>query len=192
MLESLSDAIIVVSANNRIEFMNRAAEKLTGITAVQGFGRILTEVLRLATQFGDELRGDLVELAVLHGSSISLGRNLFLRSDAGEERAVEGEIAPREIAGNPPGAVVTFRDVTERNRHEMAHSRDQRVRAVAQLAGSIAHDLNNALTLILGHTDELLRRVAARRPRPRRRRIDQGRRRYGRQNHRSAPAAQPK
>src|SRR5207248_9490855 len=45
------------------------------------------------------------------------------------------------------------------HRHDMAYSRDQKVGAVAQLAGSIAHDLNNALTLILGHTDELLRRI---------------------------------
>ena len=160
ILESLGDAVIVVSATKRIEFMNRAAEKLTGIAAGCAFGRALTEVLRLAPEFGDELRGDLVELAILNGSSISLGRNLILRSDTGEDRAVEGEIAPCEVAGNPHGAVVTFRDVTERNRNELAQSHDQKVRAVAQLAGFIAHDLNNALTLILGHTDKLLRNLS--------------------------------
>uniref|UniRef100_Q01WI8 histidine kinase n=1 Tax=Solibacter usitatus (strain Ellin6076) TaxID=234267 RepID=Q01WI8_SOLUE len=159
ILESLGDAIIVVSATKRVEFMNRAAEKLTGMAAGSAFGRALTEVLRLAPEFGDELRGDLVELAILNGSSISLGRNLILRSDTGEDRSVEGEIAPCEVAGNPHGAVVTFRDVTERNRHELANSHDQKVRAVAQLAGFIAHDLNNALTLVLGHTDRLLRNL---------------------------------
>jgi hypothetical protein len=59
---------------------------------IEGHGERLPEVLRLATQFGDELRGNLLELAVLHGSSISLGRHLFLRPASGEERAVEGEI----------------------------------------------------------------------------------------------------
>ena len=159
VLESLGDAIIVVSAKNRIEFMNRAAERLTGVAATHGFGQILTDVLRLATPFGDEVRSDLVELAMLHGAGISLGRNLMLRSSAGEDRAIEGNVAPCETAAGSPGIVVTFRDVTERNRYELALSRDQKVRVVAQLAGSIAHDLNNALTLILGHTDELLRRV---------------------------------
>jgi PAS domain S-box-containing protein len=159
ILEALGDAIIVVSATKRIEFMNCAAEKLTGISAGRAFGRALTEVLRLAPEFGDELRSDLVELAILNGSSISLGRNLILRSETGEERSVEGEIAPCEVAGSPHGAVVTFRDVTERNRHELASSHDQTVRAVAQLAGFIAHDLNNALTLVLGHTDKLLRNL---------------------------------
>ena len=161
VLEALGDAIIVVNAQNRVTFMNRAAEKLTGITASDGFGRILTEVLRLAPAFGQELRSDLLVLAILNGSSISLGRNLILRSANGEERSVEGEIAPCEISGSETEAVVTFRDVTERNRHEMAFSRDQKVRAVAQLAGSIAHDLNNALTLILGHTDQLLQHIPA-------------------------------
>lgn len=159
VLEALGDAVIVVNPENRVEYMNRAAEKLTGMAAAEGFGRILTDVLHLAPEFGEELRGDLLGLAILNGSSISLGRNLILRSVSGEELSVEGEIAPCEVPGRPPGAVLTFRDVTERNRHEMAYSRDQKVRAVAQLAGSIAHDLNNALTLILGHTDELLRRI---------------------------------
>ena len=159
MLDSLGSAVIVVNSKNRVEFMNREAERLTGVAAAQGFGRVLADVLRLINSSGEELRSDLVELAVLHGSSISLGRNLTLRSATGEDRTVEGEVAPREIADGPPGAVVTFRDVTERNRHELAQLRDQKVRAVAQLAGSIAHDLNNALTLILGHTDELLRRI---------------------------------
>jgi PAS domain S-box-containing protein len=161
VLEALGDAIIVVSAQSRVTFMNRAAEKLTGISAADGFGRILTDVLHLAPTFGQDLRGDLLTLAILNGSSISLGRNLILRSANGEDRSVEGEIAPCEISGGDTQAVVTFRDVTERNRHEMAFSRDQKVRAVAQLAGSIAHDLNNALTLILGHTDQLLRHIPA-------------------------------
>lgn len=159
VLEALGDAIIVVNGRDHVEFMNRAAEKLTGITAADGFGRTLRAVLHLEREFGQELRSDLLGLAILNGSSISLGRNLILRSATGEERSVEGEIAPCEIAGTEPGAVVTFRDVTERVRHEMAYSRDQKVRAVAQLAGSIAHDLNNALTLILGHTDQLLRHI---------------------------------
>jgi len=154
VLEALGDAIIVVNGQNRVEYMNGAAEKLTSVPAANAFGRLLPEVLHLAPEYGAELRGDLLSLATLHGSSISLGRNLILRSADGAELAVEGEGAPYEIPGCAPGAVVTFRDVTERNRHEMAYSRDQKVRAVAQLAGSIAHDLNNALTLILGHTDQ--------------------------------------
>ncbi|MCU1233758.1 MAG: sensor hybrid histidine kinase [Candidatus Solibacter sp.] len=160
VLEALGDAIIVINAANRVEFMNLAAEKLTGMSLANGYGRSLSEVLHLAPEFGEEVRSDLFSLATINAASISLGRNLILRSDGGEERAVEGEVAPCQVRDSAPGAVVTFRDVTERRRREMAYSRDQKVRAVAQLAGSIAHDLNNALTLILGHTDELAFRVA--------------------------------
>ncbi len=123
MLEALGDGIIVVSTSSRIEFMNSAAERLTGMIAGHAFGRLLGEVLRLAPEYGDELRGDLVELAILKGSSISLGQKLILRTATSEQVAVEGEIAPFEFAERcPPGAVITFRDVTERNRHEMALS----------------------------------------------------------------------
>ena len=66
------------------------------------------------------------------------------------------------------GIVVNARDVTERRKLEEQLMRAQRMEAIGTLSGGVAHDFNNMLTVILGHTEVLLQasRVPARVPSP--------------------------
>jgi signal transduction histidine kinase len=50
------------------------------------------------------------------------------------------------------------REIAERQRLGEALSHGQRIEALGRLAGGVAHDLNNVLTVILGYSDILLRR----------------------------------
>jgi PAS domain S-box-containing protein len=56
------------------------------------------------------------------------------------------------------GMAVFFRDVTERRRAEEQLQQSQRMDAVGQLAGGVAHEVNNQMTVVLGSADFLLRR----------------------------------
>lgn len=156
LVECLADAILLSSGDGRIEFINRAAEQLLGISAADAFGEPLTDILQIQTSYESPIHGDLQRLATLNGSSISLGRGLVLCGANGKRRDIEGEIAPFEYMGSIQGLVVTLRDVTFRNRDDINVHRNQTLQAVTHLAGSIAHDLNNLLTLILGYSDQLL------------------------------------
>jgi PAS domain S-box-containing protein len=62
------------------------------------------------------------------------------------------------LAGDPDGPqVVTVQDLTDLKRTEERLRRAQRMEAVGRLAGGVAHEVNNMMTIILGFSDLLTR-----------------------------------
>ena len=64
-------------------------------------------------------------------------------------------------SGGDGGYLMHLLDVTERKRLEMQFAQSQKMQAVGQLAGGVAHDFNNMLTAIIGFCDLLLQRHQA-------------------------------
>jgi len=80
-----------------------------------------------------------------------------------EHRIIRGDGAVRWVhtradvvrneAGKPMRMVGTLQDVTDRRLLEDQLRQAQKLEAIGRLAGGIAHDLNNALTAIVGYTE---------------------------------------
>ncbi len=69
-----------------------------------------------------------------------------------------------DAAGRPHQLVGITIDVTERRLLQDQLVQSERVQAVSKLAGRMAHDLNNMLMIVTGHSEELLNSLPANSP----------------------------
>src|SRR5581483_6341337 len=88
---------------------------------------------------------------------ITMQEPTLLISRNGAEVPVEHSASPvRDDSGEVQGAVLVFRDISKRLQLEEQATHAQKMDAVGRLAGGVAGDFNNVLTVITGYA-ELLR-----------------------------------
>src|SRR6516162_946211 len=62
----------------------------------------------------------------------------------------------RGARGEVTGMASLGRDITEEREHQAQLQQSQRMKGIGRLAGRVAHDFNNMMTVILGHADLVL------------------------------------
>jgi len=133
--DSVEDAVIVDA--------NRALMELTKGRAVPG--------TRFADLFAAEAGND--RLAEALGDAIDKLVGLELAGD--ETRSVSLFVS---LDANQHPAVAYIIDMTEQKALEMRLAQGEKMQAIGQLAGGVAHDFNNVLTGIMLNTDTLMTR----------------------------------
>ncbi len=148
-LFSIGDGVITTDSNAKVVLINKAAQLLTGWTQNEAHGKSVNEVFKLVYENNREPASNSVQKVLQTGEIIEVGNDTILISRDGREHAIADSAAPiRNKAGNITGAVLVFRDITEKQKLESQLVKESKLESVGLLAGGIAHDFNNMLTVI--------------------------------------------
>lgn len=160
IISSAMDAIITVDSNQRIVVFNKAAEEIFRCTVPEALGQHLEKFIpeRFRTTHRQHIH-DFGVTGVTARSMYSPGTLYAIRAD-GEEFPIEATISQVESEGEKLFTVI-LRDIGARLRIEADLRQAQKVEAVGQLAGGIAHEFNNFLGVILGYSELLSEEAAA-------------------------------
>ena len=146
-LSCMADGVIVTDANGQLTLMNRAAETLTGWSMADANGKPWWEVFVLrCEESGDGMESPISQVVqesrVVHGS-----QSLILTSRTGQSIPVAYSAAPvQSIGAEVTGAVLVFRDESERRRAELALQNADRRKD--EFLATLAHELRNPLAPI--------------------------------------------
>jgi two-component system, cell cycle sensor histidine kinase and response regulator CckA len=156
-LSGIGDAVLVADPEGRVTFLNPVAETLTGWPRAAAVGKPSSEVLRLLADKSREPIDNPIARALRERILIGGQQPAILVSRSGSEAPVEHSASPvRDDSGEIQGAVLVFRDISKRQQLEQQATHASKMEAVGRLAGGVAGDFNNVLTVVTGYA-ELLR-----------------------------------
>jgi PAS domain S-box-containing protein len=141
IIQSMADGVITVDGEMRVTDLNRAAEKLTGLTREEALHRYCGKVLR------SSLCGKECPLRTAMATGDIVSREAILQNHFGREIEVMlSATALRDDKGRLLGGVETFRDIGPFKAMEREHR---------QLAGMFAHDLKGPVVAVGGLLNRL-------------------------------------
>jgi PAS domain S-box-containing protein len=153
VFDSVSDAILLVADDLVYLDANQAACDLLGRDRSEIVGSAVGGIIEHECDIRQEVKRLLVE------SEVS-GECAVQRPD-GQRREVE-YVAKANVF--PNGHLVLVRDVTERRLLQRQVQQAQKMEAVGRLAGGVAHDFNNMLTVIRGYAELLGTKIGPENP----------------------------
>lgn len=147
------DEIYTLDIDGRFTWMNERAEASNYLLSAGLIGRHFNDIV--AVESREAVGANLVR--TIEGEDTQCEVQT-IRPD-GTIRYVEAYTSALWRDGNVTGVLVFLRDITERRRAQERMAQSDKLRAVGELAAGVAHNLNNALTVIQGRAQLLQMRA---------------------------------
>lgn len=155
-LNSIGDAVITTDDKYKIVHMNPVAVSLTGWSFDEAKNRNIYTILEFVDVNTREPIINIFDKVIEHGKVVHMDNNTLLISKNNNEYHIADSAAPiLDEEGNIRGLVIVFNDITEQKTMDEQLQQSQKMDALGNLTGGIAHDYNNMLGIILGYADLL-------------------------------------
>ncbi|MBI4861264.1 MAG: response regulator [Candidatus Riflebacteria bacterium] len=150
IIQSLQSGLLVCDALGCVETMNQTAGRIMGMAPDEVKGRLLDSIPKLA-HFRDAVT------RTLAGGKLEY-QELAIQISPGETQYIGyGTSVLVTPGGEKSGVIIIFRDTTEKRKFEEQLIQSEKLAAIGELAGGVAHEINNPLGVILGFTQLLLK-----------------------------------
>jgi len=147
LVEHASSIIIKMDLEGNITFFNEYAQKFFGFSAEEIMGKNV-----VGTIVPPELRDMILDLPK-NPARYRVNENVNITKD-GRKVWVSWSNQPiLDSKGQSIGTIAIGHDITERKQMEERFLQAEKLRALGEMAGGVAHDFNNFLAAILGRTE---------------------------------------
>jgi PAS domain S-box-containing protein len=156
ILDSAGEGIYGVDLEGRTTFVNPAAARMLGWAVEELLGQPMHDLVCHTTRDGLPRAHDTcpIRAACRDGVVRHVPEDVFWRKD-GTPFFVEYVGTPIHEHDTLVGAVIIFKDITERRRIEREMQRADRLALVGQLASGLAHEIGTPLNIIAGNAELL-------------------------------------
>jgi two-component system cell cycle sensor histidine kinase/response regulator CckA len=160
-LSSIGDAVVATDREGRVTFLNPVAETLTGWLRKEARGKPASEVLKLVDEKSREPIENPLTRMLRERAAAVLERAALISRNGVETPVEHCASTVRDESAGVRGAILVFRDIGQRRQLEEQATHAEKMDAVGRLAGGVAGDFNNVLTVITGYAELLRAEVPA-------------------------------
>ena len=157
LLEGAPDPVVIVDHAGRIAIVNARTEIVFGYPRAELIGQAVEMLIPEQSRATHAAPREWYHRSP-SAREMGAGSELFARRRDGTVFAVDVSLSPMST---PEGTLIisTIRDVTDRRRTEDLLRQAQKMEAIGNLTGGMAHDFNNFLGVIIGNLDLARRQV---------------------------------
>ena len=152
VVESANDLVVSTDADGRVISWNAAAERISDYQIDEVRGRLLADLCEAAQR-----RDMTAMIRRLAGGDVVKYQELNLMARSGRLVPVDWSCSPiRDDSGKVSGMVAVGRDLSERRAFERHLYQSEKLAALGVMAGGIAHELRNPLSVSFSAAQFLL------------------------------------
>ena len=157
VVQCMPDPLIIADLDRRVRVVNPAFTRVFGIAPEELIGKSCEQI------YASRAEWERCNALGCHGPDVSNHPAPVVQFQRKGGETFPGATLRAEIADSH-GAVLGYleciRDISDERRREAQLVQAQRMEAIGQLTGGVAHDFNNILTVILGNVELLETRLS--------------------------------